>query len=880
MSHSTHDFSAGVDQHRYISQEVLLREKALQFISDFPDVHAMAWASARSLIHELSGKKLNPDKVWWHRFDGAASSSRSYTGWEHAGAPVESMTLVELVMHRFNAHDQSASDELDLYSGFYTDGPQHGRYDERNEVPMLARQVLQKFWALDFAGLFQQRVNQFWRVHGATFTELAKARLLAAAGLAASKSGLPVADLQRLVLLLGHGDNTVAASQPVARQGLSIRSFDIGGHESSLIIRMVDAGGRQILYTPGLKRVFHVFETERQLHEWVRDQLHDEHRRQRFEALFVFAPQATRELQASLSSVLDQLRDRPFMADLNLIDPVVAGLFNRNDRPLTGDVFAHLRARAEEEMQEVARALTSNADLRKQIWIGYLSAFTRIIGPLAIAGWPLALVMVGAGVANVGLNIDQALHGKNARQRQAGLVGAVLNSIFVLFNLPLLADAAAGVRVSVAEVPAAEGAVVVEQDPQWIAMQPLSHERLLSGEIPLQGIERDAAGETWIMLDDTPQRVRFSARLNAWIVIDPENPFAFFDITPVRLNEQGQWQRLPGLRLSGGMEPINPGAPSTSQASALELSTVQSQFWDLYMQFNLDEEETLSMLALDRQKAAIDIREQQPGDEIERDSEGDQVLVDAWNNEYRVFRNAAGRYVGGRVTRYTENEHAINDYLRTGVAGITNQVEMIEELLEDLNLIGLDNRVNLYRGGSGVRGTSGMTFRNGHIKAGDVLVNTDFTSFSENPYVTRSFASSQAGAPSYGFSGQITFDDTSIVFELPAGQHLGATPIAPFSIEDEEAESLFTPGHYFQVQGIHEVVGSQYRFVRVQLKEVPAPAAGRALYEMRTGLPFTREQYASRLGVDGQRLVERFFPLPLDLSQPAASAPAAEAPGV
>lgn len=793
MSHSTHDFSAGVDQHRYISQEVLLREKALQFISDFPDVHAMAWASARSLIHELSGKKLNPDKVWWHRFDGAASSSRSYTGWEHAGAPVESMTLVELVMHRFNAHDQSASDELDLYSGFYTDGPQHGLYDERNEVPMLARQVLQKFWALDFAGLFQQRVNQFWRVHGATFTELAKARLLAAAGLAASKSGLPVADLQRLVLLLGHGDNTVAAPQQVARQGLSIRSFDIGGHESSLIIRMVDAGGRQILYTPGLKRVFHVFEAERQLHEWVRHQLRDEHRRQRFEALFVFAPQATRELQASLSGVLDQLRDRPFMADLNLIDPVVAGLFNRNDRPLTGDVFAHLRARAEEEMQEVARALTSNADLRKQIWIGYLSAFTRIIGPLAIAGWPLALVMVGAGVANVGLNVDQALHGKNARQRQAGLVGAVLNSIFVLFNMPLLVDAAAGIRVSAADTPA-----VTDSGIEWIALRPLSHERLLSGTVPMQGVERMASGETWILLDEVPQRVRFSSRLNTWIVIEPDNPFAFYDVTPVRLNEQGQWQRLPGLRLSGGMEPINPSAPSTSQASTPELSTVQSQFWDLYMQFNLDEEETLSMLALDRQKAAIDIRELQPGDEIERDTEGDEVLVDAWNNEYRVFRSATGRYVGGRVTRYTENEHAINDYLRTGVAGITNQVEMIEELLEDLNLIGLDNRVNLYRGGSGVRGTSGMTFRNGHIKTGDVLVNTDFTSFSENPYVTRSFASSQAGAPSYDFSGQVTFDDTSIVFELPAGQHLGATPIAPFSIEDEEAESLFTRGIIFR----------------------------------------------------------------------------------
>ncbi|MCV5949127.1 hypothetical protein OFN94_30410, partial [Escherichia coli] len=91
----------------------------------------------------------------------------------------------------------------------------------------------------------------------------------------------------------------------------------------------------------------------------------------------------------------------------------------------------------------------------------------------------------------------------------------------------------------------------------------------------------------------------------------------------------------------------------------------------------------------------------------------------------------------------------------------------IERLADDIQVVGYSNDVELYRGGSGDRGTSGAVFRSGQIKVGDVLVNTDITSFSENPYVVSAFASSRAGAPTNAVIGPITFDDTSVVFVLP-----------------------------------------------------------------------------------------------------------------
>lgn len=114
---------------------------------------------------------------------------------------------------------------------------------------------------------------------------------------------------------------------------------------------------------------------------------------------------------------------------------------------------------------------------------------------------------------------------------------------------------------------------------------------------------------------------------------------------------------------------------------------------------------------------------------------------------------------------------------------------------------------------------------------------------------------------SAGFVGDITFDDTSVVFELPARRYLGATPIAPFSSDEEEVESIFMPGHYFQIEHIEQVTGLNYKFMKVRLFEIAAPRPERGVYDFRTGALFSRSQYAGMLGLEGAELVDRFFPL-------------------
>jgi hypothetical protein len=857
-----------------LTDELRLKKIARQYIEDYPDAHGLAYAAALHILKKHTGKRLNPAKVYWHRFSGAVSSSRTFTGWEHSGTPTESMTLVELVMHRFSARDQEASDELQLYGGFYTDGPQHGVYDERNEVAMLPQVVLRDFWELDFRAVYERRINQFWTTHSENFRTLGKAHFLAAAGQAQRSGVLSDADYQTVTRAVAESLPPVMTlstlqARVAPQSGISLRSFDIGEYVAHDVVRIVDSQGVQILYVPGEVPVFQRFANADQLHAWVLERCATEVSRTAFTLHFFPSQTAKDQDGGAFDRWIGQLQ-RNEWSDEKVI--------NRLDKVIGCDVFDHLRELAQHNMHVQAQRLTSNASLNKQMWIGYLNAFIRVFGAAAPLGWPVALTLVGAGLANVGLNIDQAVNGNTPGLRKAGVLGAVFSSVFVTFNLPMLG--AIGAEASIEDwVP------VADSDE---SLGGLEGNLILPAEAPkpagdLQGVHFLANGETWIEMRGVPYRVLFRQELRSWTIVDPQNPFAFHGAKPVRLNALGEWELLAPPKLKGGAPMQETPGPSSAQGTpGSSQATTTTSFWDVYMRFDLKDEMRLSKLARARQEAVVDetIREFDPDSDSDSDleqdelittnEEGERILVDAWGDEHRLFKTG-DEYIGGRIADYTQYDGMFNNYLRTGEGACAAQVQLIEELVEDIDSIGYNNDVDLYRGGSGLRSTSGIAFRSGQLKVGDILVNTDFTSFSENPYLARAFSSSQAGTQSYAFEREmlegaaITFDDTSVVFELRKKAYRSATPIAPFSGDWQEAESLFKPGNYFQIDSIEEVAGEHFKFIKVQLKE-NHPALYRAgqsqgrFFDLRTGQPFSREEYAARLGPQGEGLLELFFP--------------------
>lgn len=106
------------------ADEQSLKALVLPFTEACPDLHAMAHEAGQEILDKHSVKGIDPDKVWWHRFNNTSvSSTKAFLFWEHYPTPSESLTLPQLVVKRFRPHDQDNADLLDGDGGSTMKGP-------------------------------------------------------------------------------------------------------------------------------------------------------------------------------------------------------------------------------------------------------------------------------------------------------------------------------------------------------------------------------------------------------------------------------------------------------------------------------------------------------------------------------------------------------------------------------------------------------------------------------------------------------------------------------------------------------------------------------------------------------------------------------------
>ncbi|KAB0498774.1 membrane-targeted effector domain-containing toxin [Pseudomonas vancouverensis] len=604
------------------ADKAALQTIAATVVASCPGLQDSAHQVASDLLTRQGLSDLDPDHVYFHRFKAAKSSSTSFTGWEHSlHKPYESQTLTQLVIHRFRATDQDNADLLDVWGGFYTAGPQEEEFNQTNEVRLHGNEVLRAFWAVDFSTLYTDHLNAFWSEHADDFRTLAKCQFLIKAVEARDKQQLSEEDLAFVVNALMAPMSwpvNLQTLQQTQEAGSEVRAFDIAGHVATNVLRIVDPKGRQIVYLPGEAQPLRVFETEADLHWWVLGQMNDETSRQSFLTHFPLADR--QEITDNLTDLMNRLVSTWGKAEHHLI--------NQKNQAVSADAFTWLMDMTRNSMNaEASLSLTSNGDLRKKLWVGYLSAGLKVFGPMAIIGWPVALPLLGASIASLGLNIDQAVSGKTSAERKAGVIGAVIAGLDTLFNLLSLngpkvlaetgpdidaalaaedaelaeatsnpkgepsdpeEDAAPAIPEVIAPVPAEPTIHPVVPD-AWQANELLEGETLVTEPGKYNGIYKLRSNpSTAIMMNDMAYYVRYEKDLNGpdyWAIFDPQKPDAWSPSIPVRLNAEGNWETLPRSGLKGGGKPATianelspaPGASSTAPQpySAYE---VPSQF--------------------------------------------------------------------------------------------------------------------------------------------------------------------------------------------------------------------------------------------------------------------------------------------------------------
>ncbi|AUF95195.1 hypothetical protein CXQ80_04855 [Pseudomonas sp. 02C 26] len=535
-----------------------------------PDMRQMAREVALKLLQAHGLDTLEPDRVYFHRFHGAASSPRTFNGWQHHQAPYQSQTLPQLVMARFTSEEQEASDLLDQFTGFYRTGPAGTTFDETNEIRLSPKAVMDVFWQIDLSSDFQTRMSIFWANHAGDYRLLAKATFMSKVLEACAQSpASTLAQRSREAALCLTGTAQWPPSMANLREEVipagpaRLCTFDIGGHLASDILRLVRDDGSQLLYLPGEEPALRQFSDDRELFAWVLAQTRDERDRARFFNHFPLASHVQDGDQAGLLQLLEIMR-RQWAASR----PV--GL-NMARISLRQDAFTWLRDTAQKRMAaDASFALRSNADLRKQLWVGYLQTFNRVFGPMAPGAWQIALAATGAGLAETALDIDLAVHAPTTAKRQSAVIAAIIASLNTLFNAAVLYSAGVNAEGNMKPEPF-EAQPVEEQELEpataaqiatWVPdgytaadtdelLETLESNDILTsapGDSQFQGVITEQ-GRHYAMVGDLTYQVRFINEFNTWAIIDPENPFSPTSTLPLRRDADGAWliAARPGL---------------------------------------------------------------------------------------------------------------------------------------------------------------------------------------------------------------------------------------------------------------------------------------------------------------------------------------------
>ena len=586
------------------SDEQALKTLVVPFVEACPDMHDMAHTEAQGILDKYGIQHLDPDLVWWHRFDNTSvSSTRAFLFWQHYPKPIESLTLPQLVMQRFQTHDQDNADLLDSDGGFYREDAHAQIYNETNEVKMYPSRVIKDLWRIDFHDRYWSKMEDFWRRHSDNYRTLAKLNFIAKALEEHEGSRLSNENLKTVLMAVASHVSwpmtlDLLRASEVPDEALTVTPLSLGEYVATDILRIIDKNGRQILYTPGELDAFHVFEKPHDLHWWLLCQNNHADNRARFMSHFPLSAQQQKGDNVGLNHTIDLLYVTWGKYDHSLFDPGYPAL--------RVDAFQWLRDSVKERMLGDAElSLRSNGDLREKMWIGYLSVFTRLFGAMSVAGWPVALAAVGAGLANIGLNLDQAINGRTANDRKSGVISAIFATIDTLFNATSLGGSA-----ELAEVQEANDAFTPQENlageaplepagvPK-IALAAPGRAYVLEGENPFQPFETNEVldglepvategkysaiyqpqtGGNYIRIDETFYQVRYVNELKSWVVIDPANPFSFHRSLPVRLNAAGEWEPLTRPGLYGGGRIFGKLPWGRSPAPLPEIPTLTSPY--------------------------------------------------------------------------------------------------------------------------------------------------------------------------------------------------------------------------------------------------------------------------------------------------------------
>ncbi|WDY59509.1 dermonecrotic toxin domain-containing protein [Pseudomonas sp. PSKL.D1] len=312
-----------------------------------------------------------------------------------------------------------------VFNGLFrrTDPP---RYDSTTRLPVDVEAMQDFIWTLDFHARFVAMLDAYWQHATQSHRQSLKISFIAACNKQVQEGSL--SDIGRQLAWQAAGLMPQAAD-------FRIRPLNVYGYAATDLLCMADKAQRRVLlYLPGNASPFHEFGSMSAMKDWFALQCRDADKRQRLRQYFRQA-------------------DTPDGLDFSGLDTALAGLaaypgihYRSPNRPgfttdgrwapndyvnykaskyspqLRGDLFAALTERQRERSYADADfIITSNQDVTKARWRGYLVTTLNLLAPFALVVPALAPLLALGGIAQFGLGIDRAINGKTLEDKAGGV---------------------------------------------------------------------------------------------------------------------------------------------------------------------------------------------------------------------------------------------------------------------------------------------------------------------------------------------------------------------------------------------------------------------------------------------------------------------------
>lgn len=316
-----------------------------------------------------------------------------------------------------------------VYQGLFrkTDPMQYAR-----EAQIAADlQAFQQFiWALDIEDAYFSQLNDYWLQQFDDFAMLAQVNFIAACNKQVAEGSLSKAGCQLAWRSAGIAIDDGAA--PAQDSLVEARMLNFYGYVATDIACLSDrASGLTLLYIPGNSSPLHEFQNQEAMKSWLVEQCRAAEPCKALMAHFRLDDLQSGLGYSGLQATLEGLASyhgTQYVQVNNVIIPsrgwsteYINYKVDEYSPVITDGLFKHIALRHKQRSYDDARYLiTTNSDVIKAKWRGYLNLSLNLLAPLSLLVPGLGWVVAVGGIAQLGLGLDEVINGRSLQDKLDG----------------------------------------------------------------------------------------------------------------------------------------------------------------------------------------------------------------------------------------------------------------------------------------------------------------------------------------------------------------------------------------------------------------------------------------------------------------------------